>query len=72
MTFDTQGLTKTAQVLDAGGTIETRQIKTGLSNDQFTEITSGLQPGDKVVIPATSTAATTRLGGPGIGGPPPF
>jgi RND family efflux transporter MFP subunit len=66
----TQGQTKTVLVLDAEGKTETRQVRAGLSNDQSTEITSGLHAGEKVVIPATSTAASVRM--PGAGGPPPF
>ncbi len=63
----TQGRTKTVQVLDASGKTETRTVQTGVSNDQFTEIVSGLQAGEKVVIPTTSTAPIGRV--PGLGGP---
>jgi macrolide-specific efflux system membrane fusion protein len=62
----TQGQTKTVQVVDASGTAETRQVRTGLGNDQSTEIVSGLQAGDKVVIPTTGTAAVASV--PGVAG----
>lgn len=45
---------------------ETRQVRAGLSNDQFTEILEGLREGDIVVIPQTTTAAA-RV--PGLGVP---
>ena len=77
----TQGRAKTVQVLDAAGTPQTRTVQVGLSNDTLTEIVSGLQAGDKVVIPATGTAAVSAgvggvalgglAGGPPAGGPRP-
>lgn len=60
-----QGRTRTAQLLLPNGTTETRTIQTGMSGDQTTEVTSGLQEGDKVVIPTTTT---TNRGVPGAGG----
>jgi HlyD family secretion protein len=65
----TQGQARTVQVLDANGRMETRQVQVGLSNDQFTEIISGLQPGDKVVIPTTGTSTTAARTAPGGAGP---
>lgn len=62
-----QGRTRTVQVLLPTGTTETRTVQTGMTGDQSTEIVSGLQEGDRVVIPTTST--TTR-GVPGAGGIP--
>ena len=52
----------------AGGRRQTgtRQVQTGLANDQMTEILGGLQPGDRVVIPATTTAAANARV-PGLG-----
>ena len=71
----TQGRNRTVDVLDAEGKTETRQVQTGMSNDQVTEITGGLQPGERVVIPSTSTAQVRVPGfgggpGGGFGGPP--
>jgi multidrug efflux pump subunit AcrA (membrane-fusion protein) len=64
----TQGQNKTVQVQTAAGTTETRAVKVGLSNDQMTEITSGVQAGDKVVIAGTTTAAVSPTGAvPGVG-----
>ncbi|MCL4465184.1 MAG: efflux RND transporter periplasmic adaptor subunit [Chloroflexi bacterium] len=67
-----QGRSRVVEVETATG-IETRQVQVGISNDQLTEITSGLQQGDKVIIPSTSTAAPRvnvgGLGG-GLGGGP--
>jgi RND family efflux transporter MFP subunit len=74
----TQGRTRTVEVLEADGKTSTRQVQTGLANDQMTEVLGGLQPGDRVVIPATTTASANArvpgLGaavpaGPGPGGP---
>jgi HlyD family secretion protein len=61
----TQGRTRTVEVLEADGKTSTRQVQTGLANDQMTEVLGGLQPGDRVVIPATTAAANARV--PGLG-----
>ena len=65
------GRNRTAEVLQADGKTEQRPVQVGLANDQQTEILNGLQPGDRVVIPTTTTAAP-RIGGPGgaVGGAP--
>jgi HlyD family secretion protein len=62
----TQGRTRTVEVLEADGKTSTRQVQTGLANDQMTEVLGGLQPGDRVVIPATTTAAANARV-PGLG-----
>ena len=62
----TQGRAKTVQVLDEQGKTQTLPVQIGMANDQVTEITGGLQPGARVVIPTTTTAAA-RV--PGLGGP---
>lgn len=59
----TQGRTRTAQVLLPNGTTETQTIQTGMSGDQTTEVTSGLQEGDRVVIPTTTTTSRGVPGG---------
>jgi hypothetical protein len=59
-------------------------VQTGLSSDSLTEVVSGLQEGDVVVINGTTTATTTSnasagnmgamgaiTGGAPAGGPPP-
>lgn len=50
----TQGRARTVEVL-VDGTPEVRMVQTGSSNDQLTEIVSGLQDGELVVIRGTST-----------------
>ncbi|MDP2728675.1 MAG: efflux RND transporter periplasmic adaptor subunit [Dehalococcoidia bacterium] len=66
----TQGRNRTVQVLLPNGTTETRTIQIGMSGDTNTEATSGLQEGDKVVIPTTSTTSRGVPGAGGLGGAP--
>ncbi len=71
----TRGTTKTVQV-KSGNKTETRTVHTGSFNGTMIEITSGLQAGEQVVIPTTTTKLSSTAGGPGIGvpgigGPPP-
>lgn len=71
----TQGRSRVVEVL-VDDQKQTREVKVGVSNDQWTEITEGLAEGDQVVISGT-TAAQPRGGGAGVmiggpvGGPPP-
>jgi len=83
-----QTLTSTASDAEAAQGVtsatppETKQVETGLANDQSTEITSGLNEGDRIVtrtIAAGTTAAKTTTAStsarsasfiPGIGGGP--
>jgi hypothetical protein len=44
-----------------------RQIKTGLGDEQFTEVVEGVGEGETVVIPATTTQAS-RVGPLDTGG----
>ncbi len=53
-----QGQESYVQVLEDGIT-EQRLIKTGISNWQYTEITSGLSEGDEIVIPSGTTTSST-------------
>ncbi|HEX3932203.1 MAG TPA: HlyD family efflux transporter periplasmic adaptor subunit [Nocardioides sp.] len=64
----TIGNTTTATVRAADGTTTTRQVTTGLEGDSFTEILSGLQAGDVVVLPRTSTTGSTGFSFPAGGG----
>jgi nickel-dependent lactate racemase len=45
---------RTVQVMENGQLVE-KQIRTGMSNDQFTEVTEGLKEGEEVVIVTTAT-----------------
>jgi HlyD family secretion protein len=67
----TQGRNRIVEIWDADGRTSTRQVQVGLANDQFTEIIAGLQPGERVVIPSTTTAQARLpgFGAPGLGGP---
>jgi macrolide-specific efflux system membrane fusion protein len=56
------GSSKVVQVVTANGT-ESRAVQTGLSNDQNTEITSGLSDGDTVVVSSTTTTAKASVPG---------
>ena len=65
-----QGGKHYVNVVNADGTTKQTEIQTGLSDWQNTEVTSGLNEGDKVVVPKTATPTTTqRIGGPGLFGP---
>ena len=64
------------KVQTSAGTIEEREIKTGISNWQYTEVTSGLDEGEQVMVAqntATTSTSTTQQGrfqggvGPGFG-----
>jgi HlyD family secretion protein len=65
-------------VLAADGTQQTRAIRVGLANDSNTEVISGLEEGDTVVLPTTTARAsvpgannvTGGLGGAPTGGAP--
>ncbi|MFH1030997.1 MAG: HlyD family efflux transporter periplasmic adaptor subunit [Chloroflexota bacterium] len=56
-----QGMRRFVNVSKADGTTENRQITTGISNGQYTEVLSGLSEGDTVVVSkkSTSTSSTT-------------
>lgn len=60
------------QVIDVlvGDRAESRLVKTGLVNEQLTEVVEGIAEGEMVVIPATTTQVP-RVGPFGAGGPPP-
>ncbi len=59
--------------VQANGQTATKPVTTGLSNDTYVEILSGLQEGDLVVVNQTTTRTTNLPGGgmgiPGMGGP---
>ncbi len=52
---------------------ERREVKTGISTEEYIEIVSGLSEGEKVVVTSTSNSNNQRMpnmGIPGMGGPP--
>lgn len=54
------------QVVSPDGTTEEREIQTGISDWQFTEVTEGLSEGEQVIVPQGTTATTpTQQGRPG-------
>jgi macrolide-specific efflux system membrane fusion protein len=53
----------TVQVLADDGTLQTRQVTTGLKGDDDVEITSGLQAGEKVVVVAAGGAGRQQAQG---------
>jgi HlyD family secretion protein len=79
-TIKTQGQNKLVELVVAAGKTETRPVRVGMADDQSTEVVSGLQEGDIVVVPGATTSTTTTQGGAGGlggimgtmgGGPPP-
>jgi HlyD family secretion protein len=62
----TQGRERIIEVLQPDGSTVTRPVQVGLANDQQSEIVSGVQLGERVVLPST-TAAAPRVGGGGLG-----
>ena len=60
-----QGRNVVVQVMK-DGVIESRSIKTGISDWQYTEVTEGLSEGEQVVTAqtATTTSTTSQQGGP--------
>lgn len=63
------GQTRSVRVEQPDGTIVTRPVQTGLSDDTQTEIVSGLQEGETVVIPTTTTSTGAANPRPGAGFP---
>ncbi len=60
----TEGNRRVVSVLD-GNKIVPHPVTVGISDDQNTEILSGLKQGDQVVIPVTSSVLPPFAGGPG-------
>ncbi|MBI2864981.1 MAG: efflux RND transporter periplasmic adaptor subunit [Chloroflexi bacterium] len=65
----TTGRNRWVEVL-VDGKPEQRQVRVGMSNDQSTEIAGGLEEGELVVIPTTTTSQPRVGGMGGFGGPP--
>ncbi len=56
------------QVLRDGQPVDVTDVQFGISNEQVTEVTSGLAEGDLAVLPSARTGATPQIR---FGGPPP-
>jgi macrolide-specific efflux system membrane fusion protein len=54
------------EVLSPDGTIETRAIRTGITDYVNTEVTDGLNEGEKVIVPQGTTTTTEQQGGGGM------
>ncbi len=54
-----QGGKPYVQVLSSSGVTEARAIQAGISDWQYTEVTSGLNEGEQVAVPQGSTTTTT-------------
>lgn len=65
----TVGNTSTVEVLQADGTTVRAEVTTGVQGDSLTEITSGVQAGDTLVIPTSATSTGFPSGGIPGGGP---
>lgn len=55
----TSGMRTYVRVMSADGTIEERAITTGISDWQYTEVTQGLNEGEKIVVPTTTSSSST-------------
>jgi HlyD family secretion protein len=65
-----QGRDQVVEVVgDDGKSTTPRPVKTGVQNDQFVEITDGLQEGDQILVQGTTTR-TPNVGAPGVPGGP--
>jgi HlyD family secretion protein len=58
-----QGTATSIQALQSNGTIETRTVQVGASDSRNTEVTQGLNEGDKVVVQSSATRAATPASG---------
>jgi len=54
-----RGPDRVVQVEASDGTTEQRVIKTGDTNGTYTEVTSGLNEGEKILVKASTTSSTT-------------
>jgi multidrug efflux pump subunit AcrA (membrane-fusion protein) len=54
------------EVLSPDGTIETRAITTGITDYVNTEVTDGLNEGEKVIVPEGTSTTTQQQGGGGM------
>jgi HlyD family secretion protein len=64
-----QGREQVVDVVGDDGKTASRAVKTGVQNDQFVEITDGLQDGEQIMIQGTTTRTPTSGRGLPGGGP---
>jgi multidrug efflux pump subunit AcrA (membrane-fusion protein) len=66
------GREQVVDVVGEDGRSASRPVKTGVQNDQFVEITDGVQEGDQIMVQGTTTRSPSLGGGggpgPGAGG----
>jgi multidrug efflux pump subunit AcrA (membrane-fusion protein) len=62
------GTSSFVTLLDKNGTTTRQPVQTGTVGDSTTEIVSGLNPGDRVVLPQLRTSTGGAAGGRGAGG----
>ena len=55
----TTGRQAYVQVVLPSGATEQRSIQTGISSGQYTEVSSGLSEGEKVIVPKGTTTTST-------------
>jgi len=60
-----KGAQSYVQIVTVSGKSEQRAIQTGVSDWQFTEVTSGLSEGEQVLVPQGTAPETTQNGSPG-------
>jgi HlyD family secretion protein len=58
-----QGTATSIQALQSNGTIETRTVQVGASDSRNTEVTQGLNEGDKVIVQSSATRTATPASG---------
>ena len=61
----TRGFESFVQVVLEDGSTEERAIQTGTSDFQFTEVTSGLEEGEEIVVPQGTVTTSTQQNRPG-------
>jgi HlyD family secretion protein len=67
----TRGRSRIVEVVLADGSTQARRVRIGMSNDQYSEVLEGLQEGERVLIPVTTTTPRGVPGGRFFGGGPP-
>ncbi len=63
----TEGSKSYVEVVSVSGTTEKREVKTGISDWQYTEITEGLSEGEQVIVSQTTSSSTSSSERPDSG-----